>query len=163
MLEKDQSLNHLPTMQERAARHFGLTDNPLEAGYILSDGTLLKLDGDHKLIGHAFPSEIRMHSRALFLTTGAIRIRIRQRGSSRSMIEFSKIPNEEQKKTLVRVFTGVQNVDIESTHYERTQHDEEGVLFVKCPVFSKAEFEKLILRAIRLQAQEQMTRRVIRT
>lgn len=143
----------LPVMQEKAVLHFGLTDNPLEAGYILSDGRLLKIDGEHRLIGRAFPPETRRFARPLFLQTGAIRLRIREEGTGRSLVEFSKVPTPEQKQTLIKILNNEQNVDLEFTIIGRVQHDGQGILFTNCPTFSKTELEKLIARASRLQTQ----------
>lgn len=39
---------------DAAAEHFGITHNPLEAGYLLPDGRLLDLSGRHAMIGGDF-------------------------------------------------------------------------------------------------------------
>lgn len=75
-------------MQRYAVRHFGVTSDPLRAGYILRDGRLLNLsrygygrDLDHRQVGMAFPESLEfvggtegMHE--FMRETGAIRLHV---------------------------------------------------------------------------------------
>lgn len=83
MSEGDAEIHKLPDIQMEAIEKFGVTNNPYEVGFILSDGSLLKKAG---------ASFARM-----LLASGAINFsRVRYRNREAIIVEFSVEPSENQ-------------------------------------------------------------------
>lgn len=100
MAEAKEPFGELPDIQKEAIEKFGTTNNPYDAGYILSNGKLLNM--------HSSPSEVPDLSRS-----GAIRFsRLRIRTIETALARFNSVPNERQIHTLKSAVVGVFSVSI---------------------------------------------------
>lgn len=97
MTEAKESFGELPEIQKEAAEKFGTTNNPYDAGYILSNGKLLNVSG-----------EIRDLSQS-----GAIRFfRLKLRSVDTALAEFVVVPSDQQLEVLKQISVGVYSISL---------------------------------------------------
>lgn len=113
LAEQQQPPVELPEAQKRAVTIFGRTDDPFEASFVLTDGTLLysrNYEGvalDHNAITRQIlPDSTRCESE--FNDTGAIRVKKylpqeEDRNVAHLYIELSQNPTPEQVRTLKKL------------------------------------------------------------
>ena len=112
--------NGLPDIQKEAVEKFGTTNNPYDAGFILSDGRLLR-----RPRGTAFHNYVEGEGSKpgdfayKFLDSGAIRFaRLRQRDMEIATGEFTRKPTEAQLLALRFAILGVASVSVDFTDIE---------------------------------------------
>lgn len=107
--------NEIAIYNQKAKEHFGITNDLNLAGYLLTDGTLLKLsydnymrDIDHRdikeVLTHIDTSDNNAAAMIHFINYGNIRITSR-------CIEILKIPTEKQRPVIARLIQKAQRDD----------------------------------------------------
>lgn len=106
----------MATLFERAIAEFGLTENPLLAGYLLPDGSLLNFsdsgydrDRDHRQVEFLFPrrpdDEERSHTMWRFVDKGAVRWSYMLHGGESLYLAFIHPLTSAQLRVVASVLT----------------------------------------------------------
>lgn len=107
----------LPDIQQKAVKKFGTTSYPEEAGYILSDGTFLKMTYEdhiqHGRIVKVYPGKSSDDAMLEFMTSGAIRFARKWGKPELAYAEFREIPNDGQIISLMRAIKDVDQLALE--------------------------------------------------
>lgn len=122
----------LPDIQREAAEKFGITNNPFEAGFILSDGRLLKRPRGTTFHNYVEGEGSKPGDFAYnFLASGAIRFsRQLQRTMDIASAEFVQKPTERQILALKNSVQGVYSFSVDFTDLETRR----PVIFEEKPV-----------------------------
>ena len=114
----------MPTLFERAIAEFGLTEDPILAGYLLPDGSWLNFsndgharDRDHRQVEGLFPrrpdDEERSHTMWRFVDKGAVRWSYMLHGGEYLYLAFIQPLTSAQLKRVASVLTDDLVVQIE--------------------------------------------------
>ena len=97
-------------INENAKSHFGVTDSPYEAGYLLTDGTMLDFSDGHnqKWLDHG---EIKAvldanQTQRDFVNMGNIRMSVTPSHST-MLLQMKKIPTNSQRRKIARLMKGI--------------------------------------------------------
>lgn len=111
---------------ERAAEHYGVTENLMVVGYILPDGRMLDFEGgpgggysrglDHRDVAWLFDGVESTDAMIKFIRAGAIRIMVTGRWSDYwAFIDVAKLPTAQQWERLTEIVRGASSGVFEIT------------------------------------------------
>ena len=120
-MESSESPLALPNIQAEAVSKFGTTNNPFQAGFILSDGKLLARPRNTTFHNYVEGDASKPGDYAYnFLGSGAVRFsRQMQKETDVASAEFTQTPTEEQLKSLKSAVAGVFSLAIDFTDIEK--------------------------------------------